>query len=546
MIATIVGLYTTLTLTLRFVSKKSDLSQAVFPQVPVPRRLSNVFVLPNEGAAAASQHGYKQPATNHHQHQLIGKCNSSLCTHNPGMCQHYVLFQRKLQKWKSYQTAARLRWMKVLQGYNKTLSPQRNASSDTTRRTGSTQPCPVKVFWKSDSRIDEVLGGSTVRTLMDSATTHCSVSCVAARNESDADISVAMFDKDLTQWTNSTQRRHLSPRVIARLHLEGRNYATGSTVYDVPDGVEQLEEQNTCNKSSTKSECWYKNIQTDMLVSLSPYSDVPINYFFFMTDVMKCHVYLDNIPKCISNYVRKRMPLVKKLASFKYGRKYSLRSAEHLALDIAAEKGEGAPDRSTEGILASVFVSTCGRSPGDRARRALLQELMMKLPVHSYGKCMHTPGLSERRELLAEGWALLRGSSAKVRIAGLYPFHISFENSIEDHYRTEKVFLSLLTGSVPILLADPAVKDVLPPNSFINAHDFPDMSSLAEYVKQVAADEHAFAQFFKWRENVLAIEKLFLRLYTGSLHALGPYSFFCRMCKVYHSQFDPLSFRCHL
>eukprot|EP00117_Sycon_ciliatum_P017561 scpid60630/ scgid16508/ Alpha-(1,3)-fucosyltransferase 10; Fucosyltransferase X; Galactoside 3-L-fucosyltransferase 10 len=597
---------------------------------------------------------------------------SVFCQHNSYACLSFVQQQQKVRKWKIFQKALRKRWREELTEYElslktgelsataepngpmtagriRTVGRSSHAAADTSlgvdpdsKNKPMTAPtkCPVYVDWKSDGRIDEVLGGSVMRTIMDSATQQCPVKCQAAENEAAAHISLVMFDKDIRRWarrqalaadalrrrpvaaaaaapsmsseptsTSTALKGHqllltigdhngcniaaeaaaVAPRLIARLNLEGHTSGFTKTVFNVPnlssqktDGSQAPAAQSTekngnygnygnCSNNTLVSASSILHgkleMETDILVSLFPESDVPINYMYFVTDYMHCGVHVGNTPRCILDYIRTKLPRVKKLHEFKYGyhmakipnspdSQSASSQTANLSVKGKAEKGQQQQQQSDPEpipVLASMFVSTCEELPFDEnhrgneqgnVRKKLLQQLVSRISVHSYGRCLHTAGLKERVQLLKLGQPLLRRQAAKVFLASHYPFLISFENSIEDHYRTEKVFLSLLSGSVPVLLSDPTVDTVLPKNSVINAHDFPDMQSLASYMDRLARDEDLYAKYFEWRNHSDELEKLFLRLYQTSLHSLGQHSIFCRMCQLYHNEYDPVMRRC--
>lgn len=80
-----------------------------------------------------------------------------------------------------------------------------------------------------------------------------------------------------------------------------------------------------------------------------------------------------------------------------------------------------------------------------------------------------------------------------------YKFVLAIENTKTESYVTEKLFYALEAGSVPIYFGAPNVWDFIPPNSIIDASKFSSLRELASYVKAVANDPVAYAEYHAWR-----------------------------------------------
>lgn len=76
-----------------------------------------------------------------------------------------------------------------------------------------------------------------------------------------------------------------------------------------------------------------------------------------------------------------------------------------------------------------------------------------------------------------------------------YKFVLAIENTVTESYVTEKLYYALDAGSVPIYFGAPNVWDFVPPNSIIDGSKFSSMEELASYVKEVADDPIAYAEF---------------------------------------------------
>lgn len=59
-------------------------------------------------------------------------------------------------------------------------------------------------------------------------------------------------------------------------------------------------------------------------------------------------------------------------------------------------------------------------------------------------------------------------------------------------YVTEKFYLALQLDVVPVVFGGGSYAAIAPPNSFINALDFPSPKELAKYLKMVAANSTVY------------------------------------------------------
>ncbi|GMT35436.1 hypothetical protein PFISCL1PPCAC_26733, partial [Pristionchus fissidentatus] len=83
-----------------------------------------------------------------------------------------------------------------------------------------------------------------------------------------------------------------------------------------------------------------------------------------------------------------------------------------------------------------------------------------------------------------------------------YTFYLAFENSNCNDYITEKLFENALGNDIiPIVMGAPKEDylKVAPPNSFIHVDDFEDAEKLAEYLKFLSTNDHAYQEYFAWK-----------------------------------------------
>jgi len=96
---------------------------------------------------------------------------------------------------------------------------------------------------------------------------------------------------------------------------------------------------------------------------------------------------------------------------------------------------------------------------------------------------------------------------------------LALENSYEDMYMTEKLWLPLLAGAVPVYAGAPQVKDWLPsPEAAIDLRSFPSTEEAVRYVQQVQSNETLWNYHTAWRKRPFSIR--FLHLARNSLQSL--------------------------
>lgn len=149
-----------------------------------------------------------------------------------------------------------------------------------------------------------------------------------------------------------------------------------------------------------------------------------------------------------------------------------------------------APQPKTESAPAVYFAS----NPRDRSgRQRYVSELMQHLAIDSYGRCL-------RNRTLAHD----EGRRSKLETIARYKFTLAFENSIAHDYVTEKFFDPFIAGSVPVYLGAPNVDEFAPgDHAFIDVSDFRGPAQLAEYLRELAADDARYDEYLAWKGRPL-------------------------------------------
>ncbi|XP_078173101.1 alpha-(1,4)-fucosyltransferase-like [Carex rostrata] len=162
-------------------------------------------------------------------------------------------------------------------------------------------------------------------------------------------------------------------------------------------------------------------------------------------------------------------------------------------------------------------------------RDATAKSFLSLVPHHSFGRCLNNVGGEDNAltmypdckmedNPITHWWDHLHCAQSH------YKFVLAIENTWTESYVTEKLFYPLEAGSVPIYFGAPNVWDFVPPNSIIDASKFESVEKLAEYVKAVAEDPVAYAEFHAWRR--CGVLGNYNKVRSASLDTLP-----CRLCE---------------
>jgi meiotically up-regulated gene 157 (Mug157) protein len=98
------------------------------------------------------------------------------------------------------------------------------------------------------------------------------------------------------------------------------------------------------------------------------------------------------------------------------------------------------------------------------------------------------------------------GTDDKIDIMKRYKFHAAFENGNVRDYVTEKVYLALAAGTVPIYLGAPNIDEFVPKGSIIRVDSFENTAALAQHVQECIANETLYQSYHEWRDRPLNSE----------------------------------------
>jgi hypothetical protein len=78
----------------------------------------------------------------------------------------------------------------------------------------------------------------------------------------------------------------------------------------------------------------------------------------------------------------------------------------------------------------------------------------------------------------------------KTEVLKQYKFAFCFENCVFPGYITEKIFDVMFANCVPIYYGDPNIKNIVPPQAFLDVRDFKDYGQLAEFLANMGEAEY--------------------------------------------------------
>lgn len=121
-------------------------------------------------------------------------------------------------------------------------------------------------------------------------------------------------------------------------------------------------------------------------------------------------------------------------------------------------------------------------------RREYAEELMKHIDVDVFGKSNDYPCPCGSPEYC-------------IRLLKQYKFFLAFETSNCRDYITEKFFISLQHGVLPVVMGPPAedYEKSAPHNSYIHVDEFPSPRSLAQYLHKLDRDDDLYNAYFQWR-----------------------------------------------
>ena len=134
----------------------------------------------------------------------------------------------------------------------------------------------------------------------------------------------------------------------------------------------------------------------------------------------------------------------------------------------------------------------------------ILRRISQKWPVWSHGTCMHNYNSSTFIPNLGQSMSSAEAIRVQLDLSRYLFYFVAEEVDCPGHV-TEKLWLPLLRGSIPIYFGTKTVDDYLPcPNKdcVLRVKDFNSVDDLVDRMKEIASDPELYASLTQWRRQV--------------------------------------------
>jgi hypothetical protein len=123
-------------------------------------------------------------------------------------------------------------------------------------------------------------------------------------------------------------------------------------------------------------------------------------------------------------------------------------------------------------------------------RNAYAAELMKWVKVDSYGSVLNNATVPDDD----------RSFDVRARTIARYKFCLAFENSVATDYVSDKFFMPLVVGTVPVYLGCAEVAEFAPAaGCYVDTRDFAHPRDLARHLNALDQDEAAYRSLHAWR-----------------------------------------------
>ncbi|KAM9977776.1 hypothetical protein ACTFIR_011648 [Dictyostelium discoideum] len=171
------------------------------------------------------------------------------------------------------------------------------------------------------------------------------------------------------------------------------------------------------------------------------------------------------------------------------------------------------------------FMSTNCDGGGAIYRTCYILEMMKHTQVDAMGECLNNKKLNKKDFPHAVFDDLGDSLRIKELVLSKYKFSLAFENNNITDYVTEKVYTSLLSGSIPIYMGSPNVDEWVPNKSIIKTDDFKSPKELVDYIVYLSKNKTAYEEYFEWKKQ--PFPEKFIEKYNRCIF----YGADCRLCQ---------------
>ena len=123
-------------------------------------------------------------------------------------------------------------------------------------------------------------------------------------------------------------------------------------------------------------------------------------------------------------------------------------------------------------------------------RETYVSELKDLIDVDIYSQCS-----DDHKDVNVEDETVLKNLAEK------YLFVVAFEEDFCKDYVSKRLFKYLEHNMIPIVRGGADYSKIVPPNSVVDAKDFPSAKDLADYILDIGSDFQKFKKFYEWKRN---------------------------------------------
>ncbi|XP_075217380.1 alpha-(1,3)-fucosyltransferase 10 [Lycorma delicatula] len=194
------------------------------------------------------------------------------------------------------------------------------------------------------------------------------------------------------------------------------------------------------------------------------------------------------------------------------------------------------------GLATVLYIQSNCNTPSNRD--SYVAELMKHIKIDSYGVCLRNKDFPDNLKNIKSGDSEKFMNGDFLNFVAQYKFTIVFENTVCDDYISDKLWRSLIVGSVPIYYGSPTVTDWLPnKNSAILMTDFGSPKALANYLHELNKNDIQYSSYLIHKSNKKYKHKISnMKLVTAlnqrkwSIEEVGYIDYFeCFVCHSVHN-----------
>ena len=168
----------------------------------------------------------------------------------------------------------------------------------------------------------------------------------------------------------------------------------------------------------------------------------------------------------------------------------------------------------------AMFISNCGALE----RIEYLSKLSTYVKIDSYGTCLHNMDKPSSRKYGSDYKMQSNWVDEFLQISSKYRMVIAYENTIAPEYISEKVFMVLRSGAIPVYRGPPEIYQHIPGrHTIINIDDYKTPEDLGRYMNKVLLDDSLYTHH-------TSLDKEKLRAFNREVCEEANQPIGCQMC----------------